>query len=228
MGDDLLRADAIAHGYGRGDDRVEVLRGVSLSVARGERVGLAGPSGSGKTTLARLLALLAAPDAGRVALGGTPVEGAGLTLAPALRRRVQLLWQAPRAAVDPRHRLDRIVLEPLRLHGELPRDRAGRSAVLEEIAEQVGLTPDLFRRRSTEVSDGQLQRACAARALLLRPDVLVADEPGAMLDVSTQAALLSTLRARTRDGMGVVLISHDVQLLDHWCDRIVTLRDGRV
>lgn len=225
---DRLRAEAISHGYGSGADRVEVLRGVDLAIASGERVGLAGPSGAGKSTLAYLMAMLAVPDAGRVVLDGSPVGGAGIDLAPALRRRVQLLWQAPRAAVDPRHRLDRIILEPLRLHGEAPADRSARRALLVEIATEVGLTADLLGRRSTEVSDGQLQRACVARALLLRPDVLVADEPSAMLDVSTQAALLDTLRARTLDGMGVLLISHDTELLTHWCDRVVTLRDGRL
>lgn len=224
----VLRVDAIEHGYGSGADRVEVLRGVDLTLRRGERVGLAGPSGTGKSTLARILALLEVPDAGQVMLDGAPVRGAGLSLPPKVRRRVQLLWQAPRPAVDPRHRLARIVLEPLALHGELPADRAAREALAYDAARQVGLTPDLLQRRPTEVSDGQLQRACVARALLLRPDVLVADEPGAMLDVSTQAAILAVLAERVEERMTVVLVSHDPALLTHWCERVVTLRDGRL
>lgn len=217
----MLRADNLHHGYGES----EVLRGVDLAVDAGERVGLAGPSGSGKSTLARILALLERPRGGRVLIDGDPVMGAGLDLPPQLRRRVHMLWQAPRPAVDPRFRLRRVMAQPLRLAGARP------SAVEDTVratAERVGLTADLLDRHPNEVSDGQLQRACLARALLLRPGVLIADEPGAMLDVSTQAALLAVLAEETARGLAVVLISHDIALLQHWCGRVLDMSEGRV
>lgn len=224
----LLALEGVRHGYGRGAGRVVVLDGVELTIGPGERVGLAGPSGTGKSTLARIAALVEAPNAGQIRVGDQLIQGAGLAVPADLRRRVQMLWQAPRPAVDPRHRLDRIITESLRLHGEAPADRRARLQQAVELAAEVGLTADLLPRRTTEVSDGQLQRACVARALSLQPDVLIADEPGAMLDVSTQAALLEIIDTRVEQGMGVLLIAHDTTLLTHWCDRILWLRNGQL
>lgn len=224
----VISVDNVHHGYGSGRDRRVVLAGVNLTLARGERLGLAGPSGVGKSTLARIAALIEPPLAGQVRVDGEPVGGAGLALSPRLRRRVQMLWQAPRPAVDPRHRLGRIIGEPLRIHHELPPGRRAQHQRVVELAGAVGLTPDLLTRRVGEVSDGQLQRACLARSLSLDPDVLIADEPGAMLDVSTQAALLGVVGEHADRGMGVLLISHDTALLTHWCDRVLWLRDGHL
>lgn len=224
----MLKAEGLAHGYPTPQGYLPVLRGVDLDLGKGERVGLAGPSGSGKSTLARVLALLEQPSQGGIWLDGEPVRAAGTRLPPQLRRRVHLIWQAPRQVVDPRHRLRRVIAEPLRLHGELPRQRPAREQVLGEVAGRVGLTPDLLHRLPNEVSDGQLQRACIARALLSGPDVLVADEPGAMLDVSTQAAMLAVLQEEVSRGLAVLLISHDMALLDHWCDRILHLEEGQI
>lgn len=224
----MLRADGIGHGYRTDGRYLPVLRGVDLTVTAGVRVGLEGPSGCGKSTLARVLALLERPESGRVLLDGSPVSGAGPAVPPGLRRRVQLLWQSPRLAVDPRYRLRRIIAEPLRIHGELPPDGGENSAVIRELAHRVGLTEDLLDRHPNEVSDGQLQRACLGRALVLRPEVLIVDELGAMLDVSTQAALLAVLAEETQRGMAVLLVSHDATLLRHWCDEVLRLRDGEL
>ncbi len=224
----ILAIDGVSHGYGSGGTVRQVLDGASLTIDRGERVGLAGPSGAGKSTLARIASLVEAPTSGRVLLGGQAVDGASHDVSPAQRRRVQLLWQAPRPAVDPRYRLAGAILEPMRIHGQLPRGQAARHALAVELATEVGLTPDLLTRRTNEVSDGQLQRACLARSLSLHPEVLIADEPGAMLDVSTQAALLGVIGERVDRGMGVLLISHDTALLSHWCDRVLWLRDGQL
>lgn len=222
----MLSAEDLRHGYRTPAGRIGVLKGVNLQIKPGERVGLAGPSGCGKSTLARVLALLECPDSGRVVLEGSSVDAAGFSVPARVRRRVHLIWQAPRQVVDPRYRLSRIIAEPLRLCGELPRGRPARDALLGSTAERVGLTQDLLNRFPNEVSDGQLQRACLARALLTSPGFLIADEPGAMLDVSTQAAMLEVLKEEVDKGLGVLLVSHDRTLLDNWCDRTLLMREG--
>lgn len=219
----MLSAEQVTVWYGPPRRRVTAVAGASLALAPGQRLGLVGPSGSGKSSLAQVLALLRAPDAGRVRLDGQVVAGAGLAVPREVRRHVQLIWQSPRAAVDPRLRLDRVVAEPLAAHGHPPATRQERVA---QVAEMVGLTGELLTRYPHEVSDGQLQRAALARALVLAPRYLVCDEPTAMLDVSTQASLLAVLADFQRsDGAGILLITHDRVLADHWCDRVVDIRE---
>lgn len=207
-------------------DGTPVLTDVSLHIARGETVGLRGASGSGKSTLARVLALLHRPDRGHVSLDGQPIAGARHQVAPRIRTRVALLFQSPRAAADPRFRLIDVIAEPLRALGT-DRDEARRRA--RELADLVGLTADLLDRRPHAVSDGQLQRACLARALAQQPDYLLCDEATAMLDASTQAQVAAVIVSyqRERDA-GVLLISHDQALLDRWADRVVDIAAGRI
>ncbi len=221
----MLAADSVVRRYGRGAHAVTVLDGVSVTVAPGERIALCGPSGSGKSTLARVLALLERPDAGTVILDGEPVRGAGLTLPRELRLQVALLWQSPRLAADPRLSVGHLVGEPLRSGGRrhCP-DRAEPEARVDEACAHVGLASELRERFPHEVSEGQLQRACLARALITAPSYLICDEPTSMLDVSTQAALLEVIADDVRArGAGVLLITHDRLLAEHWCDRIIEL-----
>lgn len=207
--------------------RQRVLDRVDLHLAPGETVGLRGPSGSGKSTLARVLALLHAPDAGHVTLDGEPLTGVRHRLPAAIRTRVAILFQSPRAATDPRLSLADIVAEPLRATG-IPADEARARAA--ELAELVGLTPDLLTRRPHAVSDGQLQRACLARALVHRPGYLLCDEATAMLDASTQAHLAGVVTDYQRQHRtGVLLITHDSALMTRWATRVVDLTPrGRV
>lgn len=206
-------AREIVAGYGG----PPVLDGVSLTVAGGETVGLAGPSGCGKTTLGRVLALLHRPDAGVVEIDGTPVPGFRHGAPRALRTRIGAVFQQPRLAVDPRMTLRATIAEPLRAHGSPPR--------VPELAERVGLTPDLLGRRPHEVSDGQLQRASLARALALDPAYLLCDEMTTMLDASTTAALVGVIREYQADtGCAVLAVSHDTVLLDRWADRTVQMQ----
>ncbi|MGY1856066.1 ABC transporter ATP-binding protein [Modestobacter sp. SYSU DS0290] len=207
-----------------------VLRDVDLRVAPGQVVGLAGPSGTGKTTLARVAALLLAPERGTVEVDGVHAGGVRYARPAALRTAVGMVFQSPRRSVDPRLSLHDVVAEPLRLRG-LPtagrRGAAARAERVADLAERVGLTADLLRRRPHEVSDGQLQRACLARALAARPHYLVCDEMTAMLDASTAAALVGVVREEVAAGrLGVLAISHDEDLLAVWADRVVDLGTG--
>ncbi|MFH8727536.1 ABC transporter ATP-binding protein [Streptomyces termitum] len=215
----MLELHAITAGY---EPRRPVFRGASLTVAPGEAVGLLGPSGCGKSTLARVAALLHRPDAGRLVLDGTEVTAWRHRAPRAWRTAVGVVFQQPRTAADPRLRLADLIAEPLRATGRKA-EAADRVAVL---APAVGLTSDLLTRRPHEVSDGQLQRACLARALSLSPRWLVCDEMTAMLDASTTAALVAAVETyRAETGAGLLAVGHDRVLLDRWCDRTAEWRD---
>ncbi|MGW4727227.1 ABC transporter ATP-binding protein [Streptomyces sp. S1] len=215
----MLELDAVTAGY---DRRAPVFRGASLTVAPGASVGLLGPSGCGKSTLARVAALLHRPDAGRLVLDGTEVRAWRHRAPRALRTAVGVVFQQPRTAADPRLTLADLVVEPLRATGR----RAEAPERLAELAPAVGLTPDLLVRRPHEVSDGQLQRACLARALTLRPRWLICDEMTAMLDASTTAALVAAVESyRAETGAGLLAVGHDRVLLNRWCDRTVEWAD---
>jgi peptide/nickel transport system ATP-binding protein len=211
----VLELRAISAGY---DRRAPVVRNVSLTIAPGEAVGLLGPSGCGKSTLARVAALLHRPEAGTVVLDGTPVRGWRHRAPREQRTAFGVVFQQPRLAADPRLRLADLIAEPLRATGR----RAQVPERVAELAATVGLTADLLTRRPHEVSDGQLQRACLARALVLRPRLLVCDEMTAMLDASTTAALVAVVEDyRAATGAGLLAVGHDHVLLRRWCDRTV-------
>lgn len=211
----MLELRSITAGY---DRRAPAVRDVTLTVSSGESVGLLGPSGCGKSTLARVAALLHRPDSGEVVLDGTPVRHWRHRAPRELRTAVGVVFQQPRLSADPRLRLADLIVEPLRATGR----RASAEDRVAELADTVGLTPDLLTRRPHEVSDGQLQRACVARALVLRPRWLICDEMTAMLDASTTAALVAVVEAyRTSTGAGLLAVAHDHTLLTRWCDRTV-------
>ncbi len=197
-----------------------VLDGVDLDVAPGEVVGLAGPSGCGKSTLARVLALLLPPWAGEIRLDGEPVRRFRHAAPRGQRTSVAVVFQQPRLSVDPRFRLREVIAEPLHATGR----GQGSGELVNELAATVDLTGELLDRRPHEVSDGQLQRACLARALALRPRYLICDEMTAMVDASTTAALVRVVTDHAaRTGAGVLAISHDEALLTVWARRTARL-----
>ncbi|NKX88325.1 ABC transporter ATP-binding protein [Nocardia coubleae] len=200
----MLIADSITVGYGS-----PVLQDVTLTISPGEIVGLGGESGSGKTTLAATLAGLRTPDAGRVTVDGVPPRRARGTTA--------MVFQSPRAATNPHLTVAQIIAEPARIHR--------RPIDIPALATSVGLTPDLLDRRPHTLSEGQLQRACLARALAQNPRYLLLDEPTAMLDAATTAAVIR-LVVEHATTLGVLLISHDPALLEVACTRVHTLHKG--
>ncbi|MEV6144085.1 ATP-binding cassette domain-containing protein [Streptomyces sp. NPDC051992] len=211
----MLELTRVTAGY---DRREPVVREVSLSVAPGESLGLLGPSGCGKSTLARVAALLHRPYAGTVVLDGEPVRGWRHRAPRAQRTAVGVVFQQPRLSADPRLTLRELIAQPLRATGR----RAEVADRVAALAPAVGLTPELLERRPHEVSDGQLQRACLARALVLRPRWLICDEMTAMLDASTTAALVAVVESYRREsGAGLLAVGHDRVLLERWCDRTV-------
>ncbi|MFJ4963914.1 Nickel import ATP-binding protein NikE [Streptomyces sp. ADI96-02] len=211
----MLDLNRITAGYDRRDP---VVRDVSLHVGPGEAVGLLGPSGCGKSTLARVAALLHRPDAGTMTLDGTVVRGWRHRAPREQRTSVGVVFQQPRLSADPRLSLRELIAQPLRATGR----RAEVPARLAELAPRVGLSEELLERRPHAVSDGQLQRACLARALVLRPKLLICDEMTAMLDASTTAALVAVVESyRAGSGAALLAVGHDQVLLERWCDRTV-------
>jgi peptide/nickel transport system ATP-binding protein len=225
----MLKAKGITKRFRSPGGWVAALDGVSLSLLPGERLGLLGPSGSGKSTLARILPLLLKPDSGAVELDGVNIRAWGIKAPREIRRSVQLVWQSPKLASDPRLRIKDMILEPLAANGMLPNSSAERQSTLERWSERVGLTRELLSRHPYAVSEGQLQRACLARALVLQPRYLICDELTSSLDVSTQAALLKVISdEQGQRELGALLITHDRVLASHWCTRIVEIRNGKL
>jgi peptide/nickel transport system ATP-binding protein len=202
---------------------------VSLRVARGETLGLVGESGSGKSTIARVLAGLRRPTSGEVRFDGRDVSGAATDarLRRELSREVQLVFQDPYASLNPRRTVEQIVTTPLRVHTDL--DAAQRRKRAAELLEQVGLSASHLPRHPHEFSGGQRQRVGIARALAVRPRLVIADEPVSALDVSVQAQVLNLLMdLRGELGLSLLFVSHDLAVVRHFCDRIAVLKDGEL
>jgi ABC-type glutathione transport system ATPase component len=208
---------------------VLALDGVSLELRRGEILGVVGRSGAGKTTLTRVLAGLEAPDRGEVLLNGRPFTSLRAPEIRELRREIQLVFQDPHGALDPRQPLGNIVAEPLAVHGlATGRDRGERAR---ELLAGVGLsvTGSFLRRRPRELSGGERQRVALARALASRPQVLILDEPVSALDASVRGQVLNLLLdLHERTGLAMLLIAHDMRLVARMCTRVAVMASGRI
>lgn len=223
---EVTRSYRAPRGFGRGR-RLQAVRGVSLSIESGQAVGLVGESGCGKSTLARLAVGLERPDSGQVLVGGRELARTG---AGGRRRRsaaVQLIPQDIGAALDPRLTIGASIAEPLLIHhrGNAAQRRERVAGLLTE----VGLDESFAARYPHQMSGGQRQRVVIARALTLEPEVLIADEPVAALDVSVRAQVLSLLlEIRRRRSLGLLLISHDLSVLRSATERVDVMYLGRI
>jgi oligopeptide transport system ATP-binding protein len=207
---------------------LKALDGVSFSLAPGETLGVVGESGCGKSTLARAVLQLIPPTAGEVVWLGRPIQGLGVREMRPLRRDMQMVFQDPLAALDPRMTVGEIIGEPLDTF--LPSlARAGRKARVQEMLAKVGLSPHMVNRYPHEFSGGQCQRIGIARAMILNPKLIVCDEPVSALDVSIQAQIVNLLMKLQREfNLSLILISHDLSVVRHISHRILVLYLGRM
>jgi ABC-type glutathione transport system ATPase component len=204
------------------------VRGISIHVHPGEAVGLVGPSGSGKSTVARMLALLTRPTHGVVRLDGRALAWTNPRRLRDYRRNIQMIFQDPHLALDPKKTIAWTLREPLLAHG-IARSRSAADAGIEALLAETGLSGEIRNRRPGEISGGQAQRVVIARALSLSPRYLIADEATSMLDLSVQAMVLNLLKGlMRRRNLGVVVISHDPALVKAFCTRSYRLGEGRL
>ncbi len=209
-------------------NRVAAVDNVSLELAAGETLAIVGESGSGKTTLARMLLRLIEPDSGELLIEGRDFLAARGAELRALRREMQMVFQDPFASLDPRMRVGAIVAEPLEIH-EPQLARAERRSRVVEILSACGLGEDSLARYPHEFSGGQRQRIGIARALILRPRLVVADEPVSALDVSVGAQILELLQNLQRDfALTYLLISHSLPVVAQLATRIAVMQAGRI
>lgn len=225
----LLEASRIVKTYRtKGNARASVLNGIDFSVDAGESVGLVGESGCGKTTLVRILAQLLRPDSGDLRYAGADLLGAGRADLKKFRSEVQIIFQDPYGSLNPRMTVGQLLAEGLRVHGM---DGSGqeRRARVAEMLEQVGLDASAAARYPRSFSGGQRQRIAIARSLIIRPRILLCDEPVSSLDVSVQAQIVNLLGELQRQlQLAIVLVSHDLAVVRQVCDRVVVLNDGEI
>lgn len=200
---------------------------VSFELERGETLALVGESGAGKSTTGRLLLRLIEPDAGDITFDGVDIRAVSRRDMRGLRRRLQMIFQDPYGSFDPRLPIGESVAEPLLVHFGMGRKERLRKATA--LLERVGMSGDVVARAPSELSGGQLQRAAIARALTLEPDVIVADEPVAALDVSVQAQVLNLMHdLQLERELSYIFITHDLSLVQVIADRIAVMQAGKI
>jgi oligopeptide/dipeptide ABC transporter ATP-binding protein len=224
---------------------VHAVDGISFDVRRGEAFGIVGETGCGKTTTARLITRLLDPTSGTIRFEGQDISQVPRRRLKPLRREMQMIFQDPYSSLNPRKTVGAIIGEPFAIHGlekglSPPRHPLGlirqrrarkpaRKVAVQELMEKVGLNPEHYNRYPHEFSGGQRQRIGVARALALKPKLIIADEPVSALDVSIQAQILNLLRNLQRElGLTLVLIAHDLSVVRHMCDRIAVMYLGKV
>jgi peptide/nickel transport system ATP-binding protein len=223
----LLSVSGVSKVFSTRGRRVAALDGASISVARGETIGLVGPSGSGKSTLARVLLRLIEPDSGSIEFGGEDLLALKGESLRTMRRRIQMVFQDPLGAFNPRATVASALSDPLRIHALA--GRRERPAVIAGLLERVGLDPALATRAIHEISGGQRQRVAIARALATRPELIVLDEAVSALDVSVRGRILELLVSLQREeGIAYVFVSHDLAVVRAIAHTVAIMDAGRI
>jgi peptide/nickel transport system ATP-binding protein len=212
---------------GRPTDVVQAVDGVSFMVPTGKTLGIVGESGCGKSTLARLVTRLIDPSSGSVILDGVDITTLSGKSLREMRRKLQMIFQDPYSSLNPRHSIGQIIGDPMRIQGIVT--KANEKTEVQDLMQRVGLNPEHYNRYPHEFSGGQRQRIGIARALSLRPSVIVADEPVSALDVSIQAQILNLLENLQKDlGLSFVFIAHDLSVVRHIADQVAVMYLGKI
>jgi oligopeptide/dipeptide ABC transporter ATP-binding protein len=227
---DLVKHFPIRSGFliSRQVGAVRAVDGVTFDVLRGETFGIVGESGCGKSTTARVLLRLMEPTSGSIRFEGREIAGLKPRQIKPLRREMQMIFQDPYSSLNPRRTVGAIIGDPFRIHG-LHQGEGERKRAVQELMDLTGLNPEHYNRYPHEFSGGQRQRIGVARAIALKPKLIVADEPVSALDVSIQAQILNLLRELQRElDLTLVFIAHDLSVVRHMCDRVAVMYLGKV
>jgi oligopeptide/dipeptide ABC transporter ATP-binding protein len=206
---------------------VHAVNGVDFDVAKGEVLGIVGESGCGKSTLGKCIIQLHPPSEGEIHYDGQELTGKSHSQLMPFRRRIQMVFQDPYSSLNPRLTVEKLLEEVIAFHEIVP--AAKRSSFIDELIAQVGLRDDAREKFPHEFSGGQRQRIGIARALALRPELLIADEPVSALDVSIQAQVLNLMmELKEQLDLTLIFISHDLKVIEHFCDRVLVMYLGYV
>ena len=216
----MIRVQDLTVTFGKGKNLFNAVRGVSFEIDIGEAYGLVGESGSGKSTILRAISRLTTNWNGKIEIGSMSLSH---RRDKSTARRMQMVFQDPYGSLHPRHTINDILKEPLEIHGIDNRE----NKILQALSD-VGLSVDLRFRYPYQISGGQRQRVAIARALILKPDILLLDEPTSALDISVQAEILNLLSELRREhNLTYLMVSHDLAVVGHMCDRIAVMNRGK-